>query len=72
VSIPDALFGAERGEQHLPLPPDQGAEAAEGRKRRVCGERLYAEDAPVVPAGGVRPGRGLGPPLRGRARAFCT
>jgi len=24
----------------------------------------------VVPAGGVRPGRGLGPPVRGRARAI--
>lgn len=35
VSVPDALLGAKRGEQHLPLPPDQGAEAAEGRQRRV-------------------------------------
>jgi len=69
VSVPDSLLGTERGEQHLPLPPDQGAEAAEGRKRRVRGKRLHAKDAAVVPAGGVRPGRGLGPPVRGRARA---
>jgi len=34
------------------------------------GERLHAKDAAVVPAGGVRPGRGLGPPVRGRARAI--
>jgi len=30
VSVPNALLGAERGEQHLSLPPDKGAEAAEG------------------------------------------
>jgi len=37
VSVPNALLGAERGEQHLPLPPDKGAEVAEGRQRRVRG-----------------------------------
>lgn len=70
VSVPDALLGTERGEQHLSLPPDKGAEAAKGRQRRVRGERLHAEDVAVVPAGVVRPRRGLGPPARGRARAF--
>jgi len=69
VSVPDALLGTQCGEQHLSLPPDEGAAAAEGRQRRVRGQRLHAEDAAVVPAGGVRPRRGLGPPARGRARA---
>jgi len=69
VSVPDPLLRAERGEQHLPLPPDQGAEVAEGRQRHVRGERLHAQDAAVVPAGGVRPRRGLGPPVRGQSRA---
>jgi len=69
VSVPDTLLGTERGKQHLPLPPDQGAEAAEGRKWCVRGKRLHAKDAAVVPAGGMWPGRGLGPPVRGRARA---
>lgn len=33
------------------------------------GERPHAEDAAVVSAGGVRPRRGLGSPVRGRSRA---
>lgn len=32
------------------------------------GQRPHAQDAAVVPARGVRPRRGLGPPARGRAR----
>lgn len=69
VPVPDALFGTQRGQQHLPLSADQSAEAAEGRAVRVRGQRLRAENAVVVPARGVRPGRGMGPQVRGRTRA---
>lgn len=70
MSISDALLGTERGEQHLSLPPDKSAEVEKGRQRRVRGERLHVEDVAVVPAGGVQPRRGLGPPARRRARAY--
>lgn len=69
VHVPDALLGAQRGQQHLSLSPDQSAEIAEGRQRRVRGERLHAEDVAVVPARGSGPRRGLGPHAGGRARA---
>lgn len=40
MPVPNALFRTQRGQQHLPLPPDQSAGTAEGRQRRVCGKRV--------------------------------
>lgn len=77
VPVPNALLGAQRGQQHPALPADQGAGAATRRRRQrwrrrrrhVRGQWPRAGHAAVVPAGASRPRRGLGPPARGRARA---